>query len=164
VDRSIGLIRLDKADGSPLALIANYPMHGTVLGPNNKLISGDGPGVVADYAEGKLGAPMLYIQGAAGNLAPTYTVYPDFESGHLSQFRVLLGDKILEANRQLESTTSNVKLSLGMKIVESTKKEGLGWAPELVDYVRTTSTGATVVRLPIRFLQINNDIAIWTAP
>jgi hypothetical protein len=110
VDRSIGLIRLDKADGSPLALIANYPMHGTVLGPNNKLISGDGPGVVADYVERKLGAPMLYIQGAAGNLAPTYTVYPDFESGHLSQFRVLLGDKILEANRQLESTTSNVKL------------------------------------------------------
>ena len=99
-----------------------------------------------------------------GNLAPTYTVYPDFESGHLSQFRVLLGDKILEANRQLESTTSNVKLSLAMKMVESPKKEGLGWAPELVDYVRKTSTGATVVRLPIRFLQINDDIVIWTAP
>ena len=66
VDRSVGLIRLDKADGSPLALIANYPMHGTVLGPNNKLISGDGPGAGADYVEGKLGAPMLYIQGAAG--------------------------------------------------------------------------------------------------
>jgi hypothetical protein len=32
VDRRIGLIRIDKADGSPLALIANYPIHGTVLG------------------------------------------------------------------------------------------------------------------------------------
>jgi neutral ceramidase len=32
VDRRIGLLRIDKADGKPLALIANYPIHGTVLG------------------------------------------------------------------------------------------------------------------------------------
>ena len=32
VDRRIGLIRLEKTDGRPLVLIANYPMHGTVLG------------------------------------------------------------------------------------------------------------------------------------
>jgi neutral ceramidase len=163
-DRRIGLIRLEKADGRPLALIANYPMHGTVLGDDNKLISGDAPGIVAEYVEEKLGAPMLYIQGAAGNLAPIYSVYPDFESGHVSQFRVLLGDKILEANRQLGPTSSDVRLSLGMKVVDTPKKEGMGWASELGDYLRKTSTGATVVRLPIRFLQINDDIAIWTAP
>ncbi len=163
-DRRIGLIRLEKADGRPLALIANYPMHGTVLGGENKLITGDAPGIVAEYVEEKLGVPMLYIQGAAGNLAPIYTVYPNFESGHLSQFRVLLGDKILEANRQLGSTTSDVRLSLGSKVVETPRKEGLGWAPELGDYLRKTSTGAVVVRLPVRFLQINNDVAIWTAP
>ncbi len=164
VDRRIGLIRLEKAEGKPLALIANYPMHGTVLGQENKLITGDAPGIVAEYVEEKLGAPMLYIQGAAGNLAPIYTVYPNFESGHLSQFRVLLGDKILEANRQLGFTTPDVRLSLGMKVVETPRKEGMGWAPELGDYLRKTSTGTAVVRLPIRFLQINQDIAIWTAP
>jgi neutral ceramidase len=164
VDRRIGLIRLEKADGKPLALIANYPMHGTVLGDENKLITGDAPGIVAEYVEEKLGAPMLYIQGAAGNLAPIYTVYPDFESGHLSQFRVLLGDKILEANRQLGPTTTEVRLSLGQKVVETPRKEGMGWAPALGDYLRKTSTGAAVVRLPVRFLQINNDIAIWAAP
>jgi len=164
VDRRIGLIRLEKADGKPLALIANYPMHGTVLGQENKLITGDAPGIVAEYVEDKLGAPMLYIQGAAGNLAPIYTVYPNFESGHLSQFRVLLGDKILEANRQLAYTTPEVRLSLGTKVVETPRKEGMGWAPELGEYLRKTSTGGTVIRLPIRFLQINQDIAIWTAP
>jgi hypothetical protein len=65
-DRQIGLIRLEKSDGKLLALIANYSMHGTVLGPQNLLISGDAPGIVADYVEQKLGAPMLYINGAAG--------------------------------------------------------------------------------------------------
>jgi hypothetical protein len=164
-DRRIGLLRLEKADGSLLALIANYPMHGTVLGPNNNLISGDAPGIVAEYVEEKLSAPMLYIQGASGNMAPIYSVYPDFESGHLSQFRVLLGDKILEANRQLGPTTPDVTLSLNMQIVETPQRtDSLGWAPELSDYLRKTSTGATVVRIPVRYLQINKDIALWAAP
>jgi hypothetical protein len=164
-DRRIGLLRLERADGTLLALIANYAMHGTVLGDANTLISGDAPGVVAEYVEEKLGAPMLYIQGAAGNMAPIYSVYPDFKSGHLSQFRVLLGDKILEANRQLGPTTSEVRLSLDMQIVETPeRKDSLGWAPELSNYLRKTSTGAALVRIPVRFLQINDDIAIWAAP
>jgi neutral ceramidase len=163
-DRRIGLLRLEKADGTLLALIANYAMHGTVLGPDNKLISGDAPGIVAAYVEEKLGVPMLYIQGAAGNMAPTYSGYP-FERRHLSQFRVLLGDRILEANRQLGSTTSDVRLSLSMQTVETPlRKDSLAWPPELDDYLRKTSTGATVVRVPVRFLQINDDIAIWAAP
>ena len=164
VDREIGLIRLEKADGTLLALIANYAMHGTVLSGTNTQISGDAPGVVAEYVDQKLGAPMLYINGAAGNIAPIYTVYPDFESGHLSQFRVLLGDPILEANARLGPTTSQVELTLGEKIVETPRKAGLGWAPDLGGYLRTTSTGATMIRLPVRFLRMNNDIAIWAAP
>jgi hypothetical protein len=164
VDRQIGLIRLEKADGKLLVLIANYAMHGTVLGGENTKISGDAPGVVAEYVEQKLGAPMLYINGAAGNMAPIYTVYPDFESGHLSQFRVLLGDPILEANAHLGPTTAEVELTLGEKIVETPRKGGIGWASDLGNYLRTTSTGATMVRLPVRFLRINNDIAVWAAP
>jgi hypothetical protein len=163
-DRTIGLIRLEHADGKTLALIANYAMHGTVLGQENLKISADAPGEVAEYVEQQIGAPMLFINGAAGNLAPIYTVYPDFERGHLSQFRVLLGDKIIDANRNMGPTTSNVTLSLGEQIVESPRKPGMGWAADLSNYVRTTSTGETVVRLPVRFLRINDDVAIWTAP
>jgi len=164
VDSQIGLLRLETADGKPMALIANYAMHGTVLGPSNTLITGDAPGIVADYVEEKLGVPMLYINGAAGNIAPIYTVYPDFVSGHLSEFRVLLGDRILEANRQLGTTTSQVKLSLGEQLVETPRKAGLGWTNDLADYSETSNTGAAIVRLPVRFLTINNDIAIWAAP
>lgn len=163
-DRQIGLLRLEKADGSLLALIANYAMHGTVLGGENTLISADAPGIVADYVEEKLGAPMLYINGAAGNMAPIYTVYPDFKSGHLSVFRVLLGDKIIAANRLIGPTTTDVQLTLGGTVVETPRKPDLGWAPDLGNYLGKTSTGETMVRLPVRFLRINNDIAIWAAP
>src|ERR1039458_7642749 len=98
-DRQIGLIRLERTDGSIIALIANYSMHGTALGPHNTLISGDAPGTVETYVEEKLGAPMLYVNGAAGNLAPIYTVQEDFRAAHITEFNVLLGDRILAANR-----------------------------------------------------------------
>lgn len=163
-DRAIGLLRLEKPDGSLMALVANYAMHGTVLGDSNKIISGDAPGIVADYVEEKLGAPMLYINGAAGNMAPIYTVYPDFESGHLSQFRALLGDKIISAYHLMGPATADVRLTLGEATVETPRRAGLGWANDLGKYTRTTRGGENVVLLPVRFLRINNDIAIWSAP
>lgn len=164
VDKQIGLIRLEKADGTLLALIANYAMHGTVLSGANTLISGDAPGAVAEYVQEKLGAPMLYIQGAAGNQAPIYTVQPDFRRGHMKQFDMLLGDPIIEANSRIGPTTSDVELTLGKTIVETPRKAGMGWAPDLGSYLHTTDSGAAMVRLPVGFLRINKDIAIWSAP
>ncbi len=164
VDRRIGLIRLDKEDGSPLALIANYAMHGTVLGPQNLKISGDAPGIVAEYVEQKIGAPMLYINGAEGDMAPIYSVYPNPEAGHLDQFKVLLGDKIIDANRLICTTTDKVKLRTGGITVETPRKAGMGWSDDLAAYTRTTMTGVNMVELPIRFLKINDNIAIWSAP
>ena len=164
VDRRIGLIRIDKPDGSPLVLIANYPIHGTVLGGQSTVISGDAPGIVSQYVEEKIGAPLVFINGAAGNLAPIYSVYPNPRAGHLMQFRVLLGDKILEATRKISSTTDQVTLTAGAFIVETPSKPGLHWSGDLISYTRITASKDTLVRLPIRFLGINDDIAIWSAP
>ena len=164
VDRRIGLIRIDKADGSPLALIVNYAIHGTVLGQENTLISGDAPGIAAEYVEKKVGAPVLFINGAAGNLAPIYSVYPSPRAGHLGQFRVLLGDKIIEAYEKILSTTDEVKLLSGAQTLETPRKPELGWPKELESYNRTTKDGVHYVRMPVRFLKINNHVAIWSAP
>ena len=164
VDRRIGLLRLDKEDGSPLALIANYPIHGTVMSGANLEISGDAPGVVAEYVEQQLGVPLLFINGAAGNLAPIYSVYPSPQAGHLGEFRVLLGDKILEANQKLVSTADTVRLLAGALTVETPRKAGLGWASDLGNYTTTTQAGSNKVRLPVRFLKIDEEVAIWSAP
>jgi neutral ceramidase len=61
-------------------------------------------------------------------------------------------------------TTADVTLSIRSQVVETPRKAGMGWAPDLGAYLRVTSTGEAVVRLPIRFLQINKDVAIWSAP
>jgi hypothetical protein len=162
VDRQIGLIRLERPDGSVVALIANYAMHGTVLGGRFVEVSGDGPGIVSAYVEEKLGAPVLFINGAAGNLAPIYTVQNDVKSAHLGEFRVLLGNRILDANRTLASGAA-ATLSPGEKWVETPRKAGLGWPEDLPSYAARTPGGTDLVRIPVRFLRIG-DAVLWGAP
>ncbi|HYW43270.1 MAG TPA: neutral/alkaline non-lysosomal ceramidase N-terminal domain-containing protein [Bryobacteraceae bacterium] len=161
VDRQIGVIRIESAGGSPIALIANYAMHGTVLSGQNLLISGDAPGSVTAYLENKLGGTVLFVNGAAGNIAPIYSVYPDPRSGHLSQFNVLLGDRILAAVGSMGTATAEVAIWTGEKIVDTPRKEGLAWPESLPNYAKTE--GRAMVRLPVRFLRIN-DTLIWSAP
>lgn len=164
VDRRIGLLRLDKADGSPLALLANYAMHATVLGGSSTLISADAPGAVAAHVEEKTGAPMLYLNGAAGNLAPIYSVRPETEARVLDQFKVLLGDPILEASRRARPLTGEISLRASRILVETPKRPGLGWSDELKDYLRADKDGAETLLVPLRFLRVSDDIVLWSAP
>jgi neutral ceramidase len=164
VDRQIGLMSIGRPDGTPIAIVANYAMHGTVLSGANLQIGGDAPGVVESYVEDKIGAPTLYINGAAGNIAPIYSVYPDPDRGHLSQFRVLLGDQILAALKSsLGPPVDTVRMHAAELIVETPAKQGLSWPAELAAYSKHTSSGRPLLRLPIRVL-IVNDALIWSAP
>lgn len=166
VDQRIGLLRLEKEDGTLMTLVANYPIHGTVLGPQNLKISGDVHGTVARYVKDKLGAPMLFFNGAAGNMAPVYSVYPDPEKGHLSQFNVLLGDKIIQANSNIYDFFDSVKLYAGEIIVQTPRKESLTkWPADLTKYTSKAADKKTnLVNLPIRFFRLDDNIIIWSAP
>jgi len=164
VDRQIGLLRLERPDATPIALIANYSMHGTALGPQNKLISGDAPGLVAAYVEEQIGAPMLFINGAAGNQAPIYSVQESYEAAHIAEFNVLLGDRILAANRAMTAVASDIRLRPGATTVETPRREGFGWDEGIGDYLEAGKGENGAIRLPGRFLIVNRDVALWSAP
>lgn len=167
VDRRIGLIRLERPGGSTIALLANYPVHGTVFGPDNLDISGDVAGIISTYVEEKIGIPLLFINGAAGNLAPLYSGYKSVygsKKSELDQMCVILGDKILAANSNLIKGTTEVNLYTGSLIIETPRKDNIRWPEYLSQYTRKTNSGIDLIRLPLLFLRINNDIAIWSSP
>jgi Neutral/alkaline non-lysosomal ceramidase, N-terminal len=160
VDRQVNLIRLQRPDGTPIALVVNYAMHGTVMSGQNLKISGDGPGVVAAYLEEQLGGTVLYVNGAAGNIAPIYSVYADPSSGHLSQFRVLLGDRVIAKTRAMPSGTDRVVIRQAQQIVDTPRREDLAWPDEMAAYA---TSDRQRIKLPLQFLAIN-DTVIWSAP
>ncbi len=160
VDRLVNLLRVTRPDGSPIALVVNYAMHGTVMSGQNLKISGDGPGVVAAYLEQQLGGTVLYVNGAAGNIAPIYSVYADPSSGHLSQFRVLLGDRVIAAARTMAPGTDRVVIRRAQQVVETPRREDLAWPDELATYA---TSDRQRIKLPLSFVAIN-DTVIWSAP
>lgn len=71
VDRDLIVARIDKADGSPLAVLVNFQCHGTVMAWDNKVISPDWPGMMRRVVEQAFpGAHAMFFQGAAGNQGP----------------------------------------------------------------------------------------------
>lgn len=84
-DPSVGVIRVDTADGRPLAILGNYACHAVVLGYDNLLISGDWPGYSSRLLEAEFGNDFvaLFSQGGAGDVNPlTETIRQKLNAGH----------------------------------------------------------------------------------
>jgi len=70
-DSSVQVVSVfEDETGTRLATIVNYACHGTVLGPDNLMVSADWIGVMRDEVEKELGGMVLFLQGAAANINP----------------------------------------------------------------------------------------------
>jgi hypothetical protein len=70
VDRSVQVLSILNESGGRLATLVNFACHGTVLGPDNLLVSADWIGVMRSRVETELGGHAMFLQGAAANLNP----------------------------------------------------------------------------------------------
>jgi hypothetical protein len=72
VDDEVLLLRVDTADGDPLAAVVNYACHPITVGPDCDQITPDYPGVVKRTVEDATGATCIFLQGATGDVGPIY--------------------------------------------------------------------------------------------
>jgi hypothetical protein len=162
-DNRIGILRIESIHGELIALMANYAVHGTVLGSANLMISGDVQGIVSGYVESKLGAPVLLINGAAGNIAPLYNAQVAPGIDKLLHYRSLLGEKIIEASGLVTDITDDVDIETYSATFKILAKQGLPWPEEYRQY-HGQDNDMEWVNLPVRFMRINHKVAVWSAP
>jgi neutral ceramidase len=107
VDPTVLVLRLDRADGSTLALLVNYACHPVVLGPENLDYSADFPGEMMRAVESSFpGNPVtLYFQGAAGDINPYYDKTSPAENGValMKQTGQELAQEVLKVARAIET-------------------------------------------------------------
>src|SRR5512136_286860 len=67
-DKTVAVIQFDSLNGEPIAIITNYGVHGTVMGPANLQISSDLPGATARFVEQHYGDKVVapWTSGTAG--------------------------------------------------------------------------------------------------
>jgi hypothetical protein len=74
MDPEVGVFRVDREDGEPVALVVNYAVHPIMVGPTNPFYSADLPGFAMaqlEHAYGEDRCVALFLQGAAGDINPT---------------------------------------------------------------------------------------------
>jgi neutral ceramidase len=82
VDPTVSVLRVDTAEGKPLAILVNYACHPVVFGPDNIQYSADYPGVMTRtveqvFADTSEGHPLtFFFQGGDGDINPYYAVTP----------------------------------------------------------------------------------------
>lgn len=95
-DKTVAVLKVESAAGAPVAVLFNYAMHGTAMGQENTLITGDAPGAAARFVEQALGggAAALFTSGAAGDQAPLYDLSPRSFAG-VGHVGALLAEEVL---------------------------------------------------------------------
>ena len=111
VDDSLAVIRIDTAEGSPLAAVINFTAHPITIGGITREWDAEYPGPLrATFAQGARGVEPLFIQGCAGDVAP----FTDWWFGNRDASRHsyeardelgrALGEAALDAYAQIETT------------------------------------------------------------
>ncbi len=118
VDPEIGLLRLDRKDGSPLAVVYNFACH-PIQGVPSKGNTADFPAFASRVVEENFGTDVMafFIQGCAGDINPV--VYKDVHGprdcepfGTMLGLNVMRGLKTIEMSNSAELKIMNESLAL----------------------------------------------------
>lgn len=155
-DQRLLVLRIDDDRRQPLALLFHFPMHGTVAGEDNPLMSVDSTGHVELALEERFDRPVLvmHLQGPAGDASPrgldTLTrcdknkmVCADF--ARMETIGELAAPRILELFSGIE-TRDQLDLEIGTRTVPDGRaisvRDGLRYAPYEPDRVVDSTPAA----------------------
>lgn len=116
IDPQVGILRIDRMDGKPLAVLYNFACH-PIMNPPGKGSSADYPGYASKVIEEQLGdgAMAFFIQGCAGDINPVrykeVNLMPDAEP-----LGTMLGLSVLRALPKITSQPG-VPLKVSQSII-----------------------------------------------
>jgi len=115
-DPEVTAVRIDGADGAPIAVLFNFAAHGTVLGADNMLISADWPGVTQrEIQQAMPGAVAMFINGAIGDQAPTMI---DGDPATDLEYLEIIGGKVFEGVMEALDKAETIEASPVMAVME----------------------------------------------
>ncbi len=133
-DNRMVVMRVDDMSGTPIAVLTNFGIHGTVFGSSNPVVTADAGGgvevVLTERASAKYEAPVVgfFVQGNAGDISPDGDdlQHPDFERLQLLGERAW---RVIEPALDGITTSEDTQVGIVTQRVPITH-ELLGYEPE----------------------------------
>jgi len=175
VDGTVSVLRVDSADGRPLAILVNYACHPVIFGSDNLQYSADFPGAMIRSVEAAFeGKPLcFFLQGAPGDMNPYYAVTPKQQAAIEMRDRTgrILGNEAVRIAKEIH-THADPRPEL--QFAEDILTAHLRWDPSKWREAMIAVFGANgsepfaprldSIRLPVTTVLINKTIAILSMP
>ena len=132
IDPEIGIIRIDRMDNQPLAVIYNFACH-PLFGDARGAITANFPAVASKVIEDNLGndAMALFLQGAGGDIVDV--LFKDFNRPRdIKPLGTMLGLSTLKTLRNIK--TKDAKLSVISETIELPRRTDI---PERIESLQT---------------------------
>lgn len=154
VDSTVGVLRITDDQGKPRAVIVNYACHPVVLGPRNRKLSADYPGVMRNEVEKHLGdgAMCFFVQGCCGDINPILMARAKDRDTDFDVVQHVGHELAVEVNRTLDRMQDTPGASESLAITGSQFDVANRWEP------------AQNMTLGVSSILINQKIAIMTMP
>lgn len=162
-DRDLAVLRLDSADGKPIAVVVNFAAHPTTLPATTMQFSADYVGAMKNAVTAELHAPVVFMQGAAGDQSINR------EKGGYTEYGRALAAEVIRVARELQPqevtaptlTIKDERFQFPARIDLSNplvfQMYAKGFFPELVENFADEYTGGVKPSLSVALL--NKEIA-----
>ncbi|MBZ5593283.1 MAG: hypothetical protein LAP39_13660 [Acidobacteriia bacterium] len=175
VDPTVSVIRIDRTDGSAMAVLTNYSCHPVVFGSDNLQYTADFPAATNRVVEAKFGSRTLsfFLQGAPGDINPYYAVTPLEEDP--VKAREWTGEKLgAEAARVAAEIHTQAATDSSIQFAEDMMPVQLRWNEQRFREALVKFLGPNVFeeygpiqrefQVPVATVLINRQIAFMTFP
>lgn len=112
VDTEVGVVRIDRLDGTPLAVVYDFSSHILMNSPNDNLSAGF-PGVTSGFLEKNLGhgALAFFLQGAFGDVMEIACQYTERTNPRTtSETGLMLAQSVLDAYQDIQPASGNFQV------------------------------------------------------